>query len=152
MKDPKQLIFGAYPVLEKLKAAPSEVSEIFICAAKQPGQARRSIEAMARAAKIAVTYVTASELDRMAAENVHQGIAARIKAFSYHDFSELLRAAETSEDNQTLILDGVTDPRNFGALLRTAEAVGLKHVVIPRIAPSTSPPRSSKRPRVPRII
>jgi 23S rRNA (guanosine2251-2'-O)-methyltransferase len=46
--------------------------------------------------------------------------------------SELLRAVDSSPEDQVLILDQLTDPRNFGALLRTAEAVGIRHVVIPK--------------------
>jgi 23S rRNA (guanosine2251-2'-O)-methyltransferase len=132
VKDAKQLIFGAHPVLEKLKAAPAEVIEIMIASSKRGGRGARSVEALARSTGTAVSYVDSAVLDRFAAGQVHQGFVARVEPFSYRDFNQLLRAVEDSSEDQVLILDSLTDPRNFGALLRTAEGVGLKHVVIPK--------------------
>ncbi|HEY7166664.1 MAG TPA: 23S rRNA (guanosine(2251)-2'-O)-methyltransferase RlmB [Candidatus Binatia bacterium] len=132
MNDEKQFVFGSHPVMEKLEAAPSEVIEILISTTKQTGSPARAIEASARSAGIAVHRVAPAILDRFAAGHVHQGFVARIRPFSYRGFPELLRAIQDSNEDQVLILDGVTDPRNFGALLRTAEAAGVKHVVIPK--------------------
>src|SRR5207249_2858306 len=72
-------------------------------------------------------------LDRLARGQRHQGVVAKIRAFAYLDISELLEAVSLSPVVGTvLLLDGLTDPGNFGALLRTAEAAGIQHVVIPK--------------------
>ena len=77
--------------------------------------------------------VSARILDRMAGGYRHQGVVARVEAYRYLSFDELLQQVSTdSTSSWILMLDGLTDPRNFGALLRTAEAVGVSHVVIPK--------------------
>jgi 23S rRNA (guanosine2251-2'-O)-methyltransferase len=87
----------------------------------------------ARKAGIAVRYVTSELLDRTAGTEKHQGVVAKVKAYAYALFSDLLKRLPSSEGNDwVLALDGVTDPRNLGALLRTAEGVGIRHVVIPQ--------------------
>jgi len=63
----------------------------------------------------------------------HQGVIAKIECFHYLSLDQFLERISTGVNSEwILILDGVTDPRNFGALLRTAEAVGIGHVVIPK--------------------
>jgi 23S rRNA (guanosine2251-2'-O)-methyltransferase len=132
VNEPKQLIFGSHPVLEKLKAAPSEVIEVMIGTTQQSGRSARDIEVLARSAGVPTHFVAPGVLDRLASGQLHQGVIARVKPFSYRDFSELVKVLESAANDEILVLDGLTDPRNFGALLRTAEAVGLKHVVIPK--------------------
>jgi 23S rRNA (guanosine2251-2'-O)-methyltransferase len=131
--DQEQIFFfGINPVLEKLRASPKDILEILI-AEGSSAPSLRGVDAQARRLGVPVRYVPAELLDRLAAGQRHQGVSAKVFAFSYSSFSELLATVRSlSGLFWILILDSVTDPRNFGALLRTAESVGVHHVLIPK--------------------
>ena len=132
MDEAFDFLFGINPVLEKLKATPKEISEILIAKGSSV-LALRAIEVRARRFKLPVKYVVPEFLDQLSDGQRHQGVVAKVNLYSYSSFAELLEALPSlSEWLWILILDGLTDPRNFGAVLRTAEAVGVKHVVIPK--------------------
>lgn len=132
MEREKEFIFGIHPILEKLKASPGDVTEIIIAEGHSRATAR-SVEAAARRSGVRVQYASPALLDRLARGQRHQGAVAQVADFSYLDIRQLLEnLSSPSATEQILILDGLTDPRNFGALLRTAEAVGIKHVIIPK--------------------
>jgi 23S rRNA (guanosine2251-2'-O)-methyltransferase len=128
----RAFIFGTNPVIEKLKASAHEVSEILIL--NHPRRpALRSIAAAARQLGIRVNYVSPESLRRLAGGQNHQGVLAKVEAYACLPFAELLeRLSLPLGPERVLILDGLTDPRNFGALLRTCEAVGVRHVLIPK--------------------
>ena len=132
MANHEQIIFGVNPVLEKLKASANDIFEVLIA----DGAERTSLRQISLQAKrlgLSLVSVNPRMLDRLAGGQKHQGVAARIAAYDYLPFDEMLRqAAAASGSSLILVLDGLTDPRNFGALLRTAEAVGVSHIVIPK--------------------
>lgn len=125
-------LFGIHAVSEKLKASPREIVEVLIAKGHQRPQLR-SIDAEARNSALPIRYVDSSLLDRLAGGGRHQGVVAKVASYSYALFADLLEDLSSSRGHdRILVLDGVTDPRNFGALLRTAEGVGVRAVVIPR--------------------
>ena len=128
----ENLIFGINPVLEKLKASSGDIVEILI--AESAGRAPlREISQQATRLGLALVHVHAKTLDRLVGGQRHQGVVARVEAYVYLPFADLLKEVSTnSAANRILVLDGLTDPRNFGALLRTAEAVRVSHVIIPK--------------------
>lgn len=127
-----QILFGVNPVLEKLRSSPGDVVEIFIAAGKT-GPSLRAVAAEARRHGIAVQLLDGTQLDRWAHGGKHQGVVARVESYLYGDFSTLLRELPACPDSHwVLLLDGLNDPRNFGAVLRTAEGVGIRDVVIPK--------------------
>src|SRR5262249_14645829 len=128
-KEPR-FLFGINPVAEKLKASPHEVSEILI-AKGSSASALHGLDAQARRLGIRVKYVIADLLDRLSEGQRHQGVVAEVTAYSYSTFADLLQAIPSNSE-WIWILDGLNDPRNFGALLRTAESVGIHHIVIPK--------------------
>jgi 23S rRNA (guanosine2251-2'-O)-methyltransferase len=79
---------------------------------------------------IAVRFVPRAELDRMAGHNGHQGVVAVTSAKQYNDLDDVI-AAKRGEYSLIVVLDGVEDPHNLGAILRTADAAGANGVVIP---------------------
>jgi 23S rRNA (guanosine2251-2'-O)-methyltransferase len=132
MDEELKFLFGINPILERLKATPNDISEILI-AKGSSALALQGIEVQARRIKLPVKYVAPELLDQLSDGQRHQGIVAKVEAYHYSSFADLLKAVPSlSELMWILILDGLTDPRNFGALLRTAEAVGIQHVVIPK--------------------
>ena len=132
MAQSENLVFGINPVLEMLQARSSDVDEILIAS----GSERDALIRVAREARrrtLRVVSVERQVLDRLVEGQRHQGVVARVKAYDYFAFGDLLQRISTDASAEwILILDGLTDPRNFGALLRTAEAVGIHHVVIPK--------------------
>jgi 23S rRNA (guanosine2251-2'-O)-methyltransferase len=132
MSNNESIVFGINPVLEKLKTSAVDVLEILI-AENAEGAALRQIAHEATQQGLRMVPVQAKVLDRLAGGYRHQGVVARVEAYRYLSFDELLVQVSTESDaSWILVLDGLTDPRNFGALLRTAEAVGVRHVVIPK--------------------
>ncbi|HJR90524.1 MAG TPA: 23S rRNA (guanosine(2251)-2'-O)-methyltransferase RlmB [Aeromicrobium sp.] len=80
---------------------------------------------------VALLEVPRSELDRFTGAAVHQGVAAKLEAYEYAHPDDLLeRAAERGEPPLVVMLDGVTDPRNLGAVIRSAAGFGAHGVVI----------------------
>jgi 23S rRNA (guanosine2251-2'-O)-methyltransferase len=76
--------------------------------------------------------ITKSELDRLTSGAVHQGLAAKIPAYEYAHPADLLdRAAELGEPPLIVALDSVTDPRNLGAVVRSASGFGAHGVLVP---------------------
>ncbi len=132
MDEEQNYCFGINPILEKLKASPNDIFEILI-ARGSSAPALRGVDAQARSLGLCVKYVLPGLLDRLSNGQRHQGVLAKVVAYSYSPFSGLLEIIPSfSGLAWLLILDGLTDPRNFGALLRIAESVGIRHVVIPK--------------------
>jgi 23S rRNA (guanosine2251-2'-O)-methyltransferase len=127
-----RLLIGVNPIIEKFKTSPEDIS--LICFAR--GSLRpvlKSIESDAQRLKLRINYLEAKELDYLAQGRSHQGVLAWVRAYSYGSSSQLEEiVASESAPERILILDGITDPRNFGAILRTAEAAGVRHVIIPK--------------------
>jgi len=128
----QNVVFGVNPVLEKLRAAADDILEIIIT----EGPDRSALRLIRQeAVGLGLRVVTGERqiLDRLVGGQRHQGVIAKVKAYRYLPFELLLeRTSESLDLEWILILDGLTDPRNFGALLRTAEAVGIHYVVIPK--------------------
>jgi 23S rRNA (guanosine2251-2'-O)-methyltransferase len=122
------VIFGINAILEKLRARPTEVAEILISGAA----AARAIQPEAARLGVRVTHVKSALLDRLAVGQRHQGAVARVTPFHYEALDVLLQSPVSTSPQRVLLLDGITDPGNFGALLRSADGAGVAHVVIPK--------------------
>lgn len=126
------ILFGINAVTEKLKGSPQEICEVIIASGRQRG-ALRSVDQEAKRRGLPVHYAESEILSRLANGEGHQGVVAKVVSFAYRPFDELLQVLSTSPGcDRILVLDGVTDPRNLGALLRTAEGAGVGHVVLPK--------------------
>jgi 23S rRNA (guanosine2251-2'-O)-methyltransferase len=127
-------IFGVNPVLEALRAKRRAIHEITIANGTKDARLSELIES-ARAEHIPVHYAPRQQLDRATGNGVHQGVVARIAAAEYTDVDELLESIDQLGRNGTpplvIVLDGVEDPHNLGAILRTAECTGVNGVFVP---------------------
>ena len=122
------LLVGRNPIREALKAG-RDMEKLLVARGELIGSARE-IVAMARDAKIVVQEVARERLDAMAPN--HQGLIAVASAYSYKTVEDMLALArERGEAPFLVILDGVTDPHNLGAIIRSAECVGAHGVIIP---------------------
>ncbi|HET8796825.1 MAG TPA: 23S rRNA (guanosine(2251)-2'-O)-methyltransferase RlmB [Thermoanaerobaculia bacterium] len=120
------IVYGVNPVLEALRAHPARVRYVGI-AREQSGRMQKLI-GEAKGAGVSVRMMSAHELDRLSNRGVHNGVVADVDAGAYVDFHDVATAEETKF---VLILDGITDPQNFGAILRVADGFGVDLVVIP---------------------
>jgi 23S rRNA (guanosine2251-2'-O)-methyltransferase len=122
------------PVLEALRAGRRKVEAVTVADGVRHHRLNELL-ALARAKGIAVRQAPRAALDRATANANHQGVMATVSAARYAEGSELMdRIASLSADGETplvVVLDGVEDPRNFGAILRTAECAGVHGVFIP---------------------
>lgn len=121
-------------MLELLRAAVRPVERVLIAEGTHESRLQEIME-LARAAGIPVRRVPRAELQRMVGGANHQGVAASVAAARYFAAGELLDslAARVGTDDPPLavILDGVEDPRNLGAIIRTVECAGAHAVFIP---------------------
>jgi len=120
-----RFVYGVNPVLEALRAHPHDVVRVLV----ERGKAERVSRAAAEAG-VRVDEVQHAELTQRARGGVHQGVGAEVTEFRYAELEEILEAA--SGPAFLLLLDGVTDPQNLGALVRSAHALGAQGVVVPK--------------------
>jgi len=128
----QNLVWGLHPVREALSRAPERVLELWVLAGR--GDERmEAVLLLAREQGIACQAVRRDTLDGMAQGGAHQGVVARLAAAAALDENDLEALLDRLEGPPLLlVLDGVQDPHNVGACLRTADAAGVNAVIIPR--------------------
>lgn len=124
-----KLIYGTHSLLEALDAG-KDIDKIFIRRGLKTDETQRII-ALARERIIPVQQVPAEKLDRLTQKN-HQGIVAFLAEIEYTQLEQLIPMIyEEGRMPFFVVLDGVTDVRNFGAIARTAECAGVDAIIIP---------------------
>ena len=124
----ENILLGRNPIREAVKSG-RDIEKLLVARGDLSGSAREII-AMARERRIVVQTVDRERLSEIAPN--HQGMIAFASAFQYHTVDDMLaRARERGEDPLLVILDGVTDPHNLGAIIRSAECAGAHGVIIP---------------------
>jgi 23S rRNA (guanosine2251-2'-O)-methyltransferase len=127
-------IFGRQPVLEALGGR-RRVSKIYVAAGIRAGESLEKIFKAAQAQKVPVVTLPREQLGDVN----HQGVLADVSDFQYAELPDLLRKVEAKQDALVVALDQVTDPQNFGAVIRTAAAAGADAILVGkrRTAPIT---------------
>lgn len=124
-------VVGRNPVHEALLAG-MPVKKAYVAEGAERDDRLRDIFKFAADNSIPLLQVTRAELDRVTGDLVHQGVALQLPAFEYADPEDVFAAAFQSADGGLVVaLDGVTDPRNLGAIVRSAAAFGAQGIVIP---------------------
>ena len=124
----ENLLAGRNPIREALKAG-RDIEKLLVLKGELSGSAREIVQ-MAREAHIVVQEVEKVRLDELA--HNHQGLVAFASAYQYSTVEAMLEeAARKNEDPFLILLDGVTDPHNLGAIIRSAECVGAHGVIVP---------------------
>lgn len=119
---------GRRAVLELLEARRREVRRVLVAENQDAAEVLDRIEAVARSRRIPVVSVGRARLDKEARTEGHQGVIARCEPVADEPLESLLDVGDRAF---LLVCDGVTDPRNLGALLRSAEGAGVTGVVLP---------------------
>lgn len=128
----ESIVAGRNPVIELLKTE-QPVDKILMQKGDRQGGSLGKIAAMAKDRGIPVKDVAKEKLDMMCPGAAHQGVAAVVAAARYADLSEIEeKAAQKGEPLFVVICDGIEDPHNLGAIIRTADAAGAHGVIIPR--------------------
>ncbi len=130
----QELLYGVNPLLEALRAGDRVPTEIVLAEGARDDRLRELIE-LARSRNVVIKRAQRSTIDRAVGNTHHQGVMARVAAARYADTGDLLSAIALGVGGKTeplvVVLDGVEDPRNLGAILRTAECAGVNGVFVP---------------------
>jgi 23S rRNA (guanosine2251-2'-O)-methyltransferase len=118
----QETVYGKRPVVEALRSGRRKVFEVIDAVGDE------EVANAAGARGVNVKRASRQRVEELARGGVHQGVAARVEAYPYSGLEEILSTPEPL----ILVLDGVTDPRNLGAVLRAADGAGASGVVIPK--------------------
>lgn len=128
-RESNQLIFGIRPIIEAIESG-KELESLFIQKGLSGGLFRE-LQSCIQQYKIPYQIVPIEKLNRLTLKN-HQGVAAFVSPITYQPIEEIVTSIfERGEVPLLLILDRITDVRNFGAIVRTAECAGVHAVIIP---------------------
>lgn len=126
-----EIIFGIHAVQSLLERNPQRLQEVYVLQGRDDKRLHPLIVALEQLG-IAVGGVSRQWLDSTTDGAVHQGIVARVKPGRQYQEGDLTDLLQTIEKPLLLILDGVTDPHNLGACLRSADAAGVDAVIVPK--------------------
>ena len=129
-------LYGWHPVHEHLRVHSQSFREVYLL----PSLQGTKIDQLANQANVPVRYESAAFFDAFTQGGVHQGVAARLVPFPYASLQTVLEQAP----DLLLVLDNIVDPRNLGALLRTAEGAGVGGVVLTSTRSATISPLVEK--------
>jgi 23S rRNA (guanosine2251-2'-O)-methyltransferase len=126
----KRVLAGFHAVTARLRHAPESIEALYVDGQRRDGRMQQLL-ARTESAGVRVTVTDAARLQRLAGGTTHQGVVALCGDLALaRSLDDVL--AQVNAETLLLLLDGVTDPRNLGACLRTAEAAGAQAVVVPR--------------------
>jgi 23S rRNA (guanosine2251-2'-O)-methyltransferase len=120
------IIYGLNPIIETIRSRPDRIR--YIGVSRDSGNKLQKAISEARQAGLQVRQMPPEQIERLTGGGVHNGIVADVEETGYADFDEEIAREAT---RFILILDGLTDPQNFGAILRVAEGFGVNLVVMP---------------------
>ncbi len=130
-KDFDDQIEGRNAVIELLESG-RDINKIYITKGERVGSINKII-AMAKERKIIIVEKDKRQMEQMAQSENHQGVIAVVPPYEYCEIEDILESAkEKGEDPYVLILDGIEDTHNLGAIIRTAETAGVHGIIIPK--------------------
>lgn len=126
-------VFGRHAVMETLKTGDQQsINKVFV-QNDLNSDAIHDLVKLAKSKKLIVSQVPKSRLDLLSDDGNHQGIMAAIAPYSYATIDDLFEVAKAkNEEPFFLILDNLEDPHNLGSIMRTADAVGVHGIIIPK--------------------
>jgi 23S rRNA (guanosine2251-2'-O)-methyltransferase len=126
----EEIIYGINPVKEALRGN-RQLFELFVA----EGAPDQRVEKLLRSAAekgLPVRRRKKPDLTRICATDHHQGVALRLEAYTYSELEDVLERTTSPEGELLVVLDGIQDPHNLGALIRTAACAGAAAVIIPK--------------------
>jgi 23S rRNA (guanosine2251-2'-O)-methyltransferase len=137
-----EVLYGLHPVEEAIRSGARRLDHVTVARERddrRDDRLRRLID-LCRTAGIRVSLEPRDQLTRLARTDAHQGVLAVVRERQFLGIEDLLTPGEPGQHRFFLALDGVEDPHNLGALLRTADGAGVDGVILPerRSAPVTA--------------
>ena len=124
-------IEGRNAVIEAIRAG-KDIDKLYVLDGCQDGPIV-TIKREAKKTDALIKYVTKERLDQLSSTGHHQGVIAQAAAYNYAEVDDILQVAkEKGEDPFIFLLDGIEDPHNLGAIIRTANIAGAHGVIIPK--------------------
>ena len=140
-----RVLYGVNPVRELLRAGGEGLAELWLAEGGARERAFAELAQLARERGAEVREAPRPRLDRLAGTDRHQGVVAVVADYRYHALEEILAAAKASAAAPLLVvLDGIEDPQNLGAIIRSAHALGAHGVVIPKDRAASVTPAAAK--------
>jgi 23S rRNA (guanosine2251-2'-O)-methyltransferase len=131
MRSDENKLEGRNPVIEAFRAG-RVIDKLYVVSGSHDGPIKTIIREAAKA-KVPVEYVSKERMDKMSSSGLHQGVIALCSVCEYSTVDDILNAArDKGEDPFIFILDGIEDPHNVGAIIRTANLCGAHGVIIPK--------------------
>lgn len=128
----EKVIYGIHPVLEAIKSKERGISKIIVAYQKKGGDIDR-IKTLAKERRIKVSLRDKQRIDELAGTSKHQGVVALVADKGFIEIEDLVSISlEENREPVLLILDGITDPHNLGAVARCAEALGIEGIILPK--------------------
>lgn len=125
-------IYGLHPISALVSKDPERVVQLYVQVGRHDGRMQSIID-RAKEAGIKIQAMSRDFLDKVSGNQVHQGIVAQVKAASQNSEADLWQLLDgLTEPALLLVLDGVQDPHNLGACLRSANAAGVQAVIVPK--------------------
>jgi 23S rRNA (guanosine2251-2'-O)-methyltransferase len=126
------MIYGRHPVLTALENK-RHLNRIWITTRLRYDSRFHSLIIQAKENGTVIDEVEPRRLDQLTSQANHQGIAAQVAPYDYTDFNDLVTKALEGNDAPVIVVaDGITDPQNLGAIIRTSEAIGARGLIIPQ--------------------
>lgn len=126
------LIYGRHSVIAALKSD-RQINKIWITSKLRYASQFYSLLQTAKSKGTVIDEVGTGRLDLLTARGNHQGVAAQTAPYSYWELSDLIAQAKAQTKSPVIVIaDGIFDPQNLGAIIRTAEALGMQGLVIPQ--------------------
>lgn len=125
------LIEGRNPIIEAIKSD-RQIEKIMVSNSSKEGSIKKII-ALAKEKNIIIQYVDKNKLDEISQSHSHQGVIAKVSEYKYFELDEVIENIKRkNEEAFIIILDEITDPHNFGSIIRTADAVGAHAIIVPK--------------------
>lgn len=122
-----QYIYGKNVVCERIKSN-KDIEQILLVDNFQDYKVLKLIENN----HLEVKYIDLNKANKLTNKGLHQGIIAKVKSYEYVDYQSVEKVVKNKENSIILIADGIEDPHNFGAIIRTCDAIGVDGVFVPK--------------------
>src|SRR6202044_4128716 len=125
-----EVLYGLHPVEEAVRSGARRLDQVMLARERKDARLEGLAE-MCRAAGVRVSLESRDQLTRLARTDAHQGVLAVVRERKFLGIEDLLAPKAEGQHRFFLALDGVEDPHNLGALLRTADGAGVDGVILP---------------------
>lgn len=139
-----EILYGIHPVMEAISAGRRKIYSLFLAGAGSKNKRFQAIHELAGKTGVPVRETTAAHIERISGTAAHQGVALEVSRYPLFLLDEIGAVKDFSAAAFLMIADGIVDPHNLGALIRTGACVGLDGVIIPKDNAASPTPAVSK--------